>query len=211
MTLPAQLTFVGRHVRLEPLEMAHAPGLLAAANEARSTFSFTLVPSDLAGFERYVATALGERERGESMPFVVRDAAGAIAGSTRYMMIERWSWPDAAMPPIPSGPDALEIGFTWYAERVQRTALNTEAKLLLCTHAFDVWGVRRVTWKTDARNLRSRAGIERLGAKLDGVLRANRPGADGAVRDTACYSMLRSEWPEAKAKLAARLVQGGPR
>lgn len=200
------LTFIGQHVRLEPLAAEHAPALHAAASEARGTFGFTLVPADLAGFERYIAGAIAERERGESMPFVVRDATGTIVGSTRYMMIEWWSWPGAPAEPVPSGPDALEIGFTWYAERVQRTALNTEAKLMLCTQAFDVWGVRRITWKTDARNLRSRAGIERLGAKLDGVLRANRPGADGAVRDTACYAMLRSEWPEAKARLAARLA-----
>jgi RimJ/RimL family protein N-acetyltransferase len=206
MKLLAPLHFAGRHVRLEPLELEHAPALLAAASEARGTFGFTLVPADLAGFEAYVRGAHAERDRGESMPFVVRDATGTIVGSTRYMMIEHWSWPGAPAEPAPSGPDALEIGFTWYAERVQRTALNTEAKLMLCTQAFDVWGVRRVTWKTDARNLRSRAGIERLGAKLDGVLRANRAAADGVVRDTAFYSMLRSEWPEAKAKLAARLV-----
>lgn len=199
------LTFVGRHVRLEPLAVDHAPALLEAASAARGTFGFTLVPADLAGFAAYIATALAERDRGESMPFVVRDAAGTIAGSTRYMMIETWSWPGAPAPPLPSGPDALEIGATWYAQRVQRTALNTEAKLLLCTHAFEAWGVRRVTWKTDARNLRSRAAIERLGARFDGVLRANRAGADGAVRDTAFYSMLRSEWPEAREKLARQL------
>ncbi len=205
MTIVAPLTLTGRHVRLEPLASEHAPALLAAAEEARGTFTFTLVPADLAGFEAYVQTALGERERGESMPFVVRDGAGTIVGSTRYMMIEHWSWPGPPLEPVPSGPDALEIGFTWYAERVQRTALNTEAKLLLCTHAFDVWSVRRITWKTDARNGRSRAGIERLGAKLDGVLRAHRAAADGVVRDTAFYSMLRSEWPEARARLTARL------
>ncbi len=206
MPLLPSPTFHGRHVQLEPLAPAHAPALLEAANQARGTFAFTLVPADLGGFEAYVATAIAERDRGESVPFLVRDGSGAIVGSTRYMLIEWWSWPGPPAEPVPSGPDALEIGFTWYAERVQRTALNTEAKLLLCTHAFDGWGVRRVTWKTDARNLRSRAGIERLGARLDGVLRANRAAADGVVRDTAFYSMLRSEWPEARARLTARLA-----
>jgi RimJ/RimL family protein N-acetyltransferase len=198
-------TFQGRHVRLEPLRPEHAPALIAAADEARSTFSLTWVPADLAEMERYVATALGEQERGESIPFVVRDALGEVVGSTRYMTIEWWRWSTEPAEPRPEGPDAMEIGFTWYAERVQRTALNTEAKLLLCTHAFDRWGIRRMTWKTDARNLRSRAAIERLGARLDGVLRAHRPSVRGEVRDTAFYSMLRSEWPEARAALTRRL------
>jgi len=201
----APLTFTGGHVRLEPLAGDHAPALLDAASAARGTFAFTLVPADLPAMKAYVETALAEQARGEAMPFVVRDGSGTVVGSTRYMMIERWTFPGAPAEPVPSGPDALEIGFTWYAERVQRTALNTEAKLLLCTQAFEGWGVRRITWKTDARNARSRAAIERLGARLDGVLRAHRPAADGAVRDTAFYSMLRSEWPEARGALERRL------
>ncbi len=198
-------TLHGRFVRLEPLLAEHAPDLLAAANAARATYAFTLVPSDLDAMERYVATAHDEQRRGESLPFVVRDADGVVVGTTRYLTIEYWTWPGAPPPPVPSGPDVLEIGATWYAERVQRTGLNTEAKLLLCTHAFETWGVRRVMWKTDARNLRSRAAIARLGAKFDGVLRAHRPAADGLVRDTAFYSMLASEWPEARRALEARL------
>jgi RimJ/RimL family protein N-acetyltransferase len=197
---------VGRHVRLEALERAHAASLVAAANEARGTYAFTIVPADLAGMEAYVATALAERDAGQSLPFVVRDATGAIVGSTRFMCIEYWQWWGGAPPePRPHGPDAVEIGFTWYAERVQRTALNTEAKLLLCTHAFERWRVRRVTWKTDARNERSRAAIARLGARLDGVLRAHRPGSDNTVRSTAFFSMLAEEWPEAREKLGQRL------
>jgi RimJ/RimL family protein N-acetyltransferase len=197
---------VGRHVRLEALERAHAASLVAAANEARGTYAFTIVPADLAGMEAYVATALAERDAGQSLPFVVRDATGAIVGSTRFMCIEYWKWWGGAPPePLPDGPDAVEIGFTWYAERVQRTALNTEAKLLLCTHAFERWRVRRMTWKTDSRNERSRAAIARLGARLDGVLRAHRPGSDNTVRSTAFFSMLAEEWPEARKKLGQRL------
>jgi N-acetyltransferase len=205
MKILEPLMLAGRHVHLEPLQPDHAPALLAAANESRATFAFTFVPDDLAGMRAYVATALAEQERGESMPFAVRDRAGVVVGSTRFMSIERWRWPGAPPEPTPVGPDALEIGTTWYAERVQRTALNTEAKLLLCTHAFERWRVRRVLWKTDARNQRSRAAILRVGARFDGVLRAHRPGADGVVRDSAFFSMLASEWPDAKTALLRRL------
>jgi RimJ/RimL family protein N-acetyltransferase len=200
--------FAGRHVRLEPLEMGHAEGLLAAADESRATYGLTFVPSDRPSMESYIATALAEQARGESIPFVVRDASGVIAGSTRFMCIEHWKWPGEPAPPVPSGPDAVEIGFTWYAERVQRTALNTEAKLLLCSHAFERWRVRRVTWKTDERNERSRNAILRLGARFDGVLRAHRAGADGRVRSTAFFSMLAEEWPAARSALVQRLERG---
>ena len=199
-------TLVGRHVRLEALEAGHAAALLAAADESRTTYAFTFVPADLAGMEAYLATALAERDAGQSVPFVVRDAAGAIVGSTRFMCIEHWTWfGGAPPPPLPEGPDAVEIGFTWYAERVQRTALNTEAKLLLCRHAFETWKVRRVTWKTDSRNERSRAAIARLGAKLDGILRAHRAASDNTVRSTAFFSMLAEEWPSARQNLVRRL------
>jgi RimJ/RimL family protein N-acetyltransferase len=199
-------TLIGRHVRLEPLETEHAPALLAAADESRATYAFTIVPGDLAAMNTWVATALAERDAGQCLPFVVRDATGAIVGSTRFMCIETWKWRGDKPPePLPQGPDAVEIGFTWYAERVQRTALNTEAKLLLCVHAFERWRVRRVTWKTDSRNERSRAAIARLGARLDGVLRGHRPGSDDTVRATAFFSMLAEEWPEARSALLKRL------
>jgi N-acetyltransferase len=201
-------TLVGRHVRLEPLDLEHAAALVAAANESRATYEFTFVPSSLTGMEAYIVTALSEQDHGQSIPFAVRDAAGAVVGSTRFMCIEWWQWPGEPPPPIPHGPDAVEIGFTWYAERVQRTALNTEAKLLLCSHAFERWRVRRVTWKTDSRNARSRAAIERLGAQFDGVLRANRAGADNVVRSTAFFSMLAEEWPDARRALVRRLEVG---
>jgi RimJ/RimL family protein N-acetyltransferase len=203
-------TLLGRHVRLEPLGPEHAEALLAAASGSRATYALTLVPSTRAGMEAYIATALAEQGEGRSLPFVVRDAAGVVVGSTRFMSIDWWRWPGEPPAPVPDGPDAVEIGATWYAERVQRTALNTEAKLLLCTHAFEVWKVRRVTWKTDARNARSRAAIERLGARFDGVLRADRAGADNAVRATAYYSMLAEEWPEARDTLARRLEAREP-
>jgi RimJ/RimL family protein N-acetyltransferase len=207
----APLTLRGRHVYLEPLTPAHAPALFAAAMAgSRATYGLTVVPSTLETAEAYVALALAEHEKGTQLPFVVKDREGAVVGSTRYMTIEWWTWPEGtkAPAPIPSGPDALEIGATWYAERVQRTALNTEAKLLLCTHAFEVYGSRRMMWKTDARNVRSRTAIARLGATFDGVLRAHMPAWDGAIRDTAFFSMLASEWPAAKARLEGFLDGG---
>jgi RimJ/RimL family protein N-acetyltransferase len=203
-----RVTLTGHHVRLVPLGIDHAAALLRIADESRATYAYQTVAPDLAGLEAFVAAALDEELRGVSLPFAVLDPAGAVIGTTRYMAIEWWTWPAPPPPPIPSGPDALEIGWTWYAERVQRTAVNTEAKLLLCTHAFEVLGVRRITWKTDARNERSRAAILRLGARLDGVLRANKVAADGSVRDSAFYSMLRAEWPAAKARLEERLARG---
>lgn len=198
-------TFAGRHVRLEPLALEHAPLLLAAADNGRATFALTLVPADLEGMRAYIQKSLDEQRERRTLPFVVKDAHGEVVGATRFMTIEWWSWPGAPPEPLPNGPDAVEIGGTWYAERAQRTALNTEAKLLLCTHAFETWRVRRVSWKTDARNERSRAAILRLGARFDGVLRAYQPAFDGGVRDTAFYSMLAEEWPEAKKKLLCRL------
>ena len=200
---------MGRHVQLEPLGFEHAEALLAAANESRATYALTTVPASATGMEAYIVAAHAERDDGRSLPFVVRDAAGAVVGTTRFMEIEHWTWP-AGTPaaPVPEGPDAVEIGYTWYAERVQRTALNTEAKVLLCSHAFERWKVRRVTWKTDARNLRSRTAILRLGARFDGVLRANRPAADGGVRSTACFSMLAEDWPAARRTLEGRLERG---
>lgn len=205
MTALVPLALIGVHVQLEPLSMDHAAALLRATDGLHMAPSLTHVPEDADAMRAYIATALEEERQGVSLPFVVRDATGVVVGSTRYSSIETWVWPGDPPPPVPAGPDVVEIGYTWYAARAQRTALNTEAKLLLCTHAFEVWRVRRVMWKTDARNVRSRAAIARLGARLDGVLRAHRVGADGAVRDTAFFSMLAAEWPEAKRALRARL------
>ncbi len=207
MTRPLDpVVLAGRHVRLEPLRADHAGPLHHAATESRATFALTLVPDSLAAMQAYVENLLVEQARGESLPFVVLHPSGDVVGATRYMSVEWWSWGSHTPPdPVPVGPDALEIGGTWYAERVQRTRLNTEAKLLLCTHAFETLGVRRIQWKTDARNTRSRTAILRLGARFDGVLRAQRAGADGVVRDSAYYSMLRAEWGDAKARLVDML------
>lgn len=209
---PERVILSGKHVRLEPLLIAHAEGLFWAAAASRATYVLCgsptqPVPTTRAEMRTFIETAHAEEERGQSLPFTVFDAAGDVVGTTRYMTMEWWHWSGPPPEPVPTGPDVLEIGWTWYAERVQRTAINTESKLLLCTHAFEALRVRRVSWKTDARNERSRAAILRLGARFDGILRAHRVAADGAVRDTAYYSMLAAEWPEAKRGLEAKLAR----
>jgi N-acetyltransferase len=201
------VTLEGRYVRLEPLTLAHVSPLAAVAAGPRDTFALTTVPSDEPAMVRYVTAALQAQADGKALAFATVDrATGQVVGSTRFLNVEFWDWP--AHSPYRRGadrPDVAEIGATWLAPSVQRTGINTEAKLLMLTHAFETWRVYRVSLLTDARNTRSRAAILRLGARLDGILRANRVSADLAIRDTAAYSILESEWPEVKARLAARL------
>jgi len=200
-----QLTLEGRHVRLEPLSLAHVPALCTAASGPRETYRLTFVPDGEEAMRRYVEEALALRVAGAAVPLATVWLPDArVVGSTRFGNLEYWRWPDGARSP-PQPPDAAEIGWTWLAADAQRTAVNTEAKLLMLGHAFETWRVRRVNLRTDARNLRSRAAIERLGARLDGILRAHMPGADGAVRDTATYSLLADEWPAVKNRLIERL------
>lgn len=196
-------------VLLEPLTPEHARRLWEAASAQRGTYALTRVPSSAEDARAYVEVALSEQDRGVSIPFATRDArTGRVLGSTRFMTIERWNWPPPGSPlqRTAEHADAVEIGSTWLTLEAQRTAINTHAKLLMLTHAFEVWEVRRVMLKTDARNLRSRAAIERIGARFDGVLRAHMPAFDGGVRDTAFYSILAAEWPEVKARLQARVA-----
>jgi N-acetyltransferase len=200
------LTLDGARVRMEPLAHDHIAGLVAAASESRANYGLTHVPDGVAAMTAYVDEALAEVARGAAVPFATVDkVSGRVVGSTRFGNIERWQWPGPPVPPIPRGPDAVEIGWTWLAHSVQRSHVNTEAKLLMISHAFDVWGIRRLTLKTDERNARSRANIERVGCKFDGVIRAHQPAWDGGIRNTAFYSMLASEWPAARERLVARL------
>jgi RimJ/RimL family protein N-acetyltransferase len=201
------VTLAGQLVRLEALTPAHVAPLAEAAAESRDTYRLTLVPEGLAAMEEYVRDALAQAERGLEVPFATVDArSGRVVGSTRFFL-ERWSWPAPLTPvaPVPLGPETVEIGSTWLAASAQRTAINSEAKLLMLDHAFESWRVYRVSLKTDARNVRSREAIMRLGCQLDGVLRAHKPAFDGGIRDTAFFSMLRAEWPAARARLQERL------
>jgi RimJ/RimL family protein N-acetyltransferase len=198
----------GRHVRLEPLTLSHVGDLWAAARGPRDTYVFTTVPGDEAATVRYIETALREQEAGRSLPFAtIARPSGRVVGSTRFLNIEFWTWPPGnALQRGEDVPDVVEIGATWLAADAQRTAINTEAKLLMLSHAFETWRVHRVSLMTDARNQRSRNAILRVGAQFDGVIRAQRVAVDGMIRDTAAFSILESEWPTVKDKLRARLT-----
>jgi N-acetyltransferase len=206
----------GRHVLLEPLDHRHADELVAAARD-RSTFGYTLVPHDLGSMSAYIDGLLADAAVDTVVPFVQRrvdsadgadGGAGAVVGCTRFLNVVWWAGRDT--------PVEVEIGGTWLATDAQRSAINSEAKLLLLGHAFDVWGVARVAICTDARNERSRRAIERLGATFEGVLRNHRAAAGsesvpGASRDTAAYSIIPAEWPEVRERLRTSLESGGAR
>src|SRR6059036_3560078 len=199
----------GRHVRLEPLTPGHAGALAAAACGPRESYALTTVPEGEPGALRYIETALRDQEAGRSLPFAtVARPTGRVVGSTRFLNIEFWAWPPGhALQRGEDVPDVAEIGATWLAATAQRTPINTEAKLLMLTHAFEEWRVHRVSLMTDARNERSRNAILRLGARFDGILRAQRPASDGGIRDTAAFSILESEWPMIRRQLQSRLDQ----
>ena len=198
---------VGKYARLTPLNLSHAQALIDAAGASRTTYQFTSVPNDLKSARLYVERALDLKAKGDAYPFATVDkSSGKVVGTTRFMTMERWrKGDDSPGPKTKPNPDVLEIGATWLAEDVQRTGINTDAKLLMLTHAFEVWNVARVSLKTDARNERSRRNIERVGAKFDGILRAHMPAYDGGIRNTAFYSIVANEWPEVREALKAKL------
>ncbi len=198
----------GTSVRLEPLSTAHLAPLQTIVARHRETYRLTSVPAEAAGMAAYLQLALAQAASGTALPFATVDRArGVVVGSTRFWCLEFWDWPVGHPQRRPKGvPDAVEIGYSWLAPEAQRTAVNTEAKLLMLTHAFERWEVHRVNLRTDVRNARSRAAIERLGFRLDGVLRSASPAADGGIRDTATYSLLQTEWPEVRRRLSARLL-----
>lgn len=188
-------TLEGRHVRLQPLLAEHADALRAAAADgALWTLRYTSVPGLAPGdAEAYIATALQQRDAGHSLPFVVKDAVGDVVGSTRFYDIDR------SVPRV-------KLGYTWYAQRAQRSGLNTEAKLLLIEHAFMQWRCEAVALETSHENLRSQAAIARLGARRDGVLRAHSRHRDGTLRDTVVFSILAAEWPALRCGLESKLA-----
>lgn len=196
----------GKRVRLEPLTLDHLPLLLELAG--LEDYPLTILPKTETGMRGYIQTALDLQAKGNALPFVTVDKSmNKAVGSTRFANFEYWSWPQGAQMSRPGLPDAVEIGWTWLAPHAQRSGINTEAKLLQLTHAFEVWRIHRLTLKTDARNMRSRNAIERIGGKLDGILRAHLPASDGGLRDSAMFSILGSEWPEVKARLQGFLAR----
>jgi len=136
---------------------------------------------------------------------VVRQVDDLVIGSTRFFNIERWPWPQVHVRHGRVDPDACEIGYTWFTASAVRTAANTESKLLMLTHAFETWNVFRVCLHADARNLRSRTAIERIGGVFEGILRAHRMAADYIARDSARYSIIATEWPSVKRRLRGSL------
>jgi len=206
------ITLEGRFVRLLPLTNAHVRPLLSAAAGSRESFQYTWVPEPTtADITRYISAAVAEFEAGTAHPFVtVRiDSPDTVVGSTRFLNLEYW--PDATgHPSTRDFPDAVEIGATWLSHDAQRTQVNTEAKLMMLTYAFETWGVQRVVFRTDARNEKSRANIERIGAQYEGTLRNHKHSTDGAnngLRDTATYSIIREEWDSVKARLQSKLAE----
>jgi len=191
------VTVAGHGIRLEPLAHDHHDGLAVAAADGRLwELWFTAVPEP-AQTRAYIADALAGQEDGHMLPWAVRElTSGTLIGSTRYHDI------DAAI-------DRVEIGFTWYAKRWQRSHVNTGCKLLLLGHAFDALGRKVVGLRTDNFNLTWQRAIEALGAKKDGVIRHHAKRRDGSVRDTVMFSILASEWPDVKRHLELRLARHG--
>ena len=213
--MPAPITLTGRLVRLEPMREEHLEPLLLAATEDRASFGFTYVPKDAAAVRRYLDVAQEDLLSHVAVPFVTIDLRdGRVVGTTRFRELEYWNagvWPPRHGHVNPSEvPDAAEIGSTWLAPRAQRSGINVEAKLLMLTHAFEIWRVHRVSLKADTRNAASRAAILAMGATFEGVRRAHFPAAEGGVRDSALFSILSQEWQAAKDKLTARLARFEP-
>ena len=195
MKQPAPVTLEGHGIRLEPLTAAHRDALAAAAADGElGQLWFTSVPKP-EEVEVYITHALTGQDSGDMLPWAVRElTSGAIVGSTRYHDIVK-------------AVDRVEIGYTWYGKRWQRSRVNTVCKRLLLGHAFDALGCRVVGLRTDNFNFKSQRAIEALGAKKDGVLRQHAPRRDGTVRDTVMYSILSSEWPDVKRHLELRLAR----
>jgi RimJ/RimL family protein N-acetyltransferase len=191
----APVTLEGHGIRLEPLSLAHETDLIAAARDGNLwELWYTAVPApEQAGV--YIGTALSGQEAGHMLPWAVRElSSGAIVGSTRYHDI---------VPPI----DRVEIGYTWYAGRWQRSHVNTGCKLLLLSHAFESLGCAVVGLRTDNFNFASQRAIAALGAHMDGVIRHHQARRDGTVRDSVMFSILATEWPDVKRHLLTRLTR----
>ena len=194
----------GRHVTLEPMRSDHVEEIAAAGAGDRSTFGFTQVPDGPTESAAYVAWLLDDAAHGQAGPFVQRRLSdGVVVGCTRFL---NPLWPLGR-----PDPDEVEIGGTWLAQHAQRSPINTEAKLLLLTHAFERWQVQRVAICTDARNDQSRRAIERIGATFEGILRRHRRsthlGDGDRLRDTASYSITIDDWPAVGALLSDRLTR----
>lgn len=191
---PVPIVLRGEHVELRPLTAADVPGLLEAASEPEIWKYLPIAPpKTLADMQAWFESAASEMQKGLSVAFATRDLrSGELVGSTRYTDVRKRD-------------RGVEIGWTWLSSKARRTPINTECKYLLLRHAFDDLGALRVQLKTDNRNERSKAAIQRIGAKPEGLLRCDRVLWDGFVRDSAYFSVVHSDWPAVKAELERKL------
>jgi RimJ/RimL family protein N-acetyltransferase len=187
------VTLEGQHTRLEPLTLAHQEALIVAADDGELWNSIVTIVPTRETIAEYIEEALTGQAQGSELPFVIiQKATGRIVGTTRFYCIQ------------PHQRNAA-IGYTWVSRSAQRTAVNTEAKLLLLTHAFEHWDCVRIEFITDVLNEQSRAAILRLGARQEGILRKHIIMPNGRIRDSVCFSIIAEEWPEVKARLVAKL------
>jgi len=195
MKEPRPVTLEKHGVRLEPLAHVHRDAIAKAAADGELwKLWFTSVPEP-EQTNTYIAQALAGQEAGQMLPFAVRELSGGeVVGSTRYHDIIKAS-------------DRVEIGYTWYAKRWQKSHVNTACKIMLLEHAFDALGCKVVGLRTDNFNFASQRAIEALGAKKDGVVRHHQPRRDGTIRDTVMYSILAGEWPDVRRHLEMRLTR----
>jgi N-acetyltransferase len=201
MILDPELT--GRHVRLEPLQQRHLPGLVAASAGDPELYRMSKVPVGEDEVGRFIEIANAAREAGTAAPLaVVRLTDETVIGSTRLFDLEWWPWPPGHPRHGHDGPDTCEIGHTWLTTSAIRTGANTEMKRLMLTFAFEAWDVQSVCFHTDARNDRSRRALGRIGARYEGILRAHRLAADDQPRDSARFSVTAADWPVVRAHLA---------
>ena len=202
------ITLEGDYVRLEPLGHHHAEALAAASAADPSLYQWSLVPVGREAVNAYIDSALAQRVAGTCLPFAtVRKVDEVVIGSTRFFELERWPWPAGSAHYGKHIYDTGEIGYTWLTASAVRTAANTEAKLLMLTHAFESWKMCSVHLCTDERNERSANAILRIGAKFEGVLRAHRMAADFTPRNTKRFSILADEWPGVKQRLREKLAR----
>jgi N-acetyltransferase len=194
---------IGRHVRLEPLQQRHLPGLVAASADDPELFRMSKIPVGEAEMSSYIDAAAAARDAGNAAPFaVIRLADEAVIGSTRLFDLQWWSWPEGHPRHRHDGPDTCEIGHTWLTPSAIRTGANTEMKRLTLTLAFETWQVQSVCFHTDARNERSRRALSRIGARYEGILRSHRLAADDQPRDSARFAITAADWPAVEAHLA---------
>ena len=187
----------GQHVRLEPLSTAHQEALITAASDGELWNTTVTIVPDRANMTAYIEEALHGQDLGDHLPFVIiRKASAVVVGTTRFYDIR-------------PADRRVAIGYTWLALSAQRTAVNTESKLLLLTHAFEQWRCNRVELITDVLNEQSRAAILRLGAKQEGILRKHIILPSGRIRDSVVFSIIDEEWPGVKERLVTRLAQYG--